>query len=191
MKDRHQKTRGAAAGVPPLAPDSTAALQEQVASLGEALAAGDGPEQLRERVIPRPADLAWDLHLLGELAKIPHPAVPVLLAELFGKSPDKKRRKALKKALHVLKTRGVRIPEDLLPREEPRSPTSPEAPVLLARISPVYGNGECYVILEGPREILGKRQPPDKPAERFPGFPGVPSFFPEQSGNGRSSGRNS
>ncbi len=156
MKDRHQKTRDVTEGVPPLAPDSAVALQERVARLKEALAAGHGPEYLQELLPPRPADLAWDLHLLSELAKIPHAAVPLLLADLFGKSPDKKRRKALKKALHVLKTRGVLIPEDLLPREEPRSPTPPEAPVLSARITPVYGNGECYVILEGPREILGR-----------------------------------
>ncbi len=104
---------------------------------------------------PRPEDLAWDLHLLRELEKIPHAAVPSLLAAFFGKSPDKKRRKALKRALHVLKTRGVSIPADLFPREEFEITAPTETPTVAAHLSPVFGNGERYVILEGPREILG------------------------------------
>ena len=41
---------------------------------------------------------------LGDLS---HPAIPPLLAALFGEARDKVRRKALKKTLHRLKTRGV------------------------------------------------------------------------------------
>jgi hypothetical protein len=155
MKDRQRKTRRAAAAPPPLAPDRAAALEKQLARLREALAAGAEPEQLRDLVTLEPADLDWDLHLLRELAKIPHAAIPTLLAALFGQSPDKERRKALKRALHVLKTRGLPVPDDLLPREGLTSPTSPEASAVSAHMSPVQGHGEYYVILEGPREILG------------------------------------
>ncbi len=155
MKDRHKKPRRPEAALAPLAPERASAMQEQLARLQAALDAGAEPELLRELVSPEPADPAWDLHLLKELAKIPHAAVPPLLAALFGQSPDKERRKALKRALHVLKTRGVPVLTDLLPREEPKPPPSSEAPAVAARISPVLGNGECFVIMEGPREILG------------------------------------
>jgi hypothetical protein len=155
MKDRQKKTRRAAEGLTPLPPESAAVLQEQVARLGDALAAGNGPETLQNLVTPRLDDPVWDLHLLKELEKIPHAAVPPLLAALFGQSPDKKRRKALKRALHVLRTRGVPVPEDLLPREEPGTPAPGETPTLLAQFSQVFGNGERYVILDGPREVLG------------------------------------
>jgi hypothetical protein len=142
MKDRHKKTRRAEAAPPPLAPEGAAALQEQLARLGEALAAGAEPEHLRELVTLEPADPAWEYHLLRELAKIPHAAVPPLLAALFGQSPDKERRKAVKRALHALKTRGVPVPGDLLPREAPQPSPAPEAPALTARLSPIYGHGE-------------------------------------------------
>ncbi len=155
MKARHKKPRRPDAAPAPLAPERAAALQEQLARLREALAAGADTEQLRDLVTLEPADLAWDLHLMRELGKIAHAAIPPLLAVLFGQSPDKERRKALKRALHVLRTRGVPVLTDLLPREGPKPPTSPEAPAVAARISPVLGNGECFVIMEGPREILG------------------------------------
>ncbi len=155
MKDRQKKTRRVTAGLTPLPPESDATLQEQVARLGKALAAGDDPKTLPDLITPRPDDSVWDLHLLKELEKIPHAAVPSLLVALFGQSPDKERRKALKRALHVLKTRGVPVPADLLPREAPGSPAPGDTPTLLAQLSPVFGNGERYVILDGPREILG------------------------------------
>jgi hypothetical protein len=155
MKDRHKKFRRPDAAPPPLAPERAAALQEQLARLGEALDAGAEAAQLRELVTLEPADPAWDLHLMRELAKIPHAAVPPLLAALFGHSPDKERRKALKRALHALKTRGLPVPGDLLPREAPQTSAAPEVPAVSAHMSPVLGHGEYYVILEGPREILG------------------------------------
>jgi hypothetical protein len=105
-------------------------------------------------VTPRAADLAWDLHLLRELEKIPHPAIPPLLAALFGQSPDKERRKALKRAWHVLQTRGVSISTDLLPLEQPATPVGANTSPLAARLSPIFGNGERYLVLEGPRDIL-------------------------------------
>jgi hypothetical protein len=156
MKDRQKKTRrGAAGDLTPLSPDHAAALQEQVARLREALAAGQEPQSLQDLVIPRPEDLAWDLHLLRELEKVPHAAMPPLVAALFGQSPDKERRKALKRALHVLQTKGVPIPAGLLSREHPETPAASDSPELLARVSPVFGDGERYVILEGPRDLLG------------------------------------
>lgn len=155
MKDRRPRTRRAAPGLTPLSPEITAALQDQVARLKAALAAGVSPEALRGVVTPRPDDPAWDFHLLRDLAKIPHEALPSLLAALFGPSPDKARRKALKRALHLLKTRGVPVPADLLPREAAGSPGPSAAPALVAHVSPLFGNGERYVLLEGPREILG------------------------------------
>jgi hypothetical protein len=154
MKDRQKKGRRAGAGLSPLPPDRAAALQEQMARLAEALAAGEELPTLQELVTPRGDDLAWDLHLLRELEKIPHPAIPPLLAALFGQSPDKERRKALKRAWHVMQTRGVPVSADLLPREQPASSVVADTSALVARLSPVFGNGERYVVLEGPREIL-------------------------------------
>jgi hypothetical protein len=156
MKDRHQKARRAAADLPPLPADSNAALQEQVTGLKEALAAGHNAASLADLVAPRPADPAFDLHLIRELGKIPHADIPPLLAALFGQNPDKERHKAVKRALHVLKTRGVPVPAELFFREEPARAQSP-APALEAQVSSIFGNGERYVILEGPREILGGR----------------------------------
>lgn len=154
MKDRQKKTRRAAAGLTPLSPERAAALQEQAAGLKEALAAGEDPRTFQDLVTPDPRDLDWDLHLLRELEKIPHPAIPSLLAALFGLSPDKERRKALKRALHVLKTKGVSVPADLLPREQPGRPLTADTIALSAQISPVLGTGDRYVILEGPRDRL-------------------------------------
>jgi len=154
MKDRQKKSRRAAAGLTSLPPERAVALQEQVARLKEALAAEEDLPPLQELVRTSPEDLDWDLHLLRELEKISHPAIPPLLAALFGPSPDKERRKALKRSLHVLKTRGVSIPDDLLPREGAGSPGAAKTPALTAQISPIYGPGERYVILEGPRDIL-------------------------------------
>ena len=155
MKERHQKTRRGAAGPPPLPPESAAALKEQVARLKEALAADQPSATLADLVTPRPADLTWDLHLMSELAKIAHAGVPPLLAVLFGQNPDKERYKALKKALHVLKTRGVPVPAELVLREAPESAQALEASGLQAQVSAIFGNGERYVILEGPRVVLG------------------------------------
>lgn len=156
MKDRKKKTRRETAGLTPLNPELAAALEEQVARLKAALAAEENLENLREAVVPCPDDLLWDLHLLRELAQIPHKAIPPLLAALFAQSADKVRRKALKRALHTLKTKGVPVPPDLLPREEAVqvTPASTLAPAFTAYLSPIYRDGERYVILEGPREIL-------------------------------------
>ena len=155
MKDRHKKTRRAGAHLPPLAPEDAHALQERLARLQEALTARTDPETLQNTISPRPDDLAWDLHLIQGLGKIPHAGIPGLLAALFGPSPDKERFKAIKKALHALKTRGITVPTELFSREEAGGPGAPGAEALQAQVSSIFGKGERYVILEGPREILG------------------------------------
>ena len=88
------------------------------------------------------------------LGALSHPAIPPLLAALFGAARDKVRRKALKKTLHRLKTRGVPCADDLLPREEV-SFGAPRPGVAKVFVSPIFGVGESYVILEGPPEVLG------------------------------------
>lgn len=155
MKDRRQKPRRAGTGLRPLPPEAALELKGQVARLTEALSTGAGPEALRDLATTRPEDAAWDLHLMQELEKARHAAVPALLAALFGKSPDKERQKALKRALHVLKTRGVPVADDLLPRKEPQGPIPQETPLFQGHLSPVFGHGESYVVLEAPRAILG------------------------------------
>ncbi len=156
-RERHKKTRPSpgAETLPPLPPESASALEAGIAALSAALAAGqEAPEQLRELIAARPGDLAWDLHLLARLATLKHAAVPPLLAALFGAAPDKPRRKALKRALHSLQTRGVPVPADLLPREEAAVMRS-RGPAPQAFASPIFGVGERYLVLEGPKEVLG------------------------------------
>lgn len=152
---RQKKTSPQAPALPPLAPDAAAALKDLAARLAAALEAGQDLETLQEMVSGQTGDQAWDLHLLAALSSLAHPGVPGLLAALFGASADKPRRKALKRAFHLLKTRGVPVPEDLLPREEAGPRRAPGRAPALAYVSPVLGNGERYVILEGPKETLG------------------------------------
>jgi hypothetical protein len=91
---------------------------------------------------------------MAALGALSHPAIPALLVALFGRARDKVRRKALKKTLHRLKTRGVAFSDDLLPREE-ASFGAPRPGAAKVFVSPIFGAGESYVILEGPPEILG------------------------------------
>jgi len=155
MKPRRKKSRLAAAGLPALTPERAAVLAEQVARVKEALATGPGLETLQTLVTPRADDLAWDLHLLTELGKISHAEIPPLLAALFGQSPDKERRKALKRTLHLLKTKGVPVRDELFVRKNAAVSQEQPTSVLKAHLSPVFGTGERYVILEGPRQVLG------------------------------------
>ena len=91
---------------------------------------------------------------MAALTDIGHPAIPGLLAALFGQAGDKARRKGLKRALHQLRTRGVPVPAELLPREEPV--IGQAKPVeTRALVSPVLGNGDSLVVLEAPKELLG------------------------------------
>jgi hypothetical protein len=139
--------------LPPLAPELAAHLQEQVAAADAALAAGRDVEAVAALVTPAPQDPFWDQHLMAALTQLAHPAVPALLAALFGESRDKLRRKALKRALHLLQTRGLPVPPDLLPREEPDFGV-PRPGSYKAKVSAFFGVGLLYVILEGPQETL-------------------------------------
>ncbi len=112
------------------------------------------PETIRKQVVTNPEDPRWDLHLLAALGNLNHPAIPPLLAALFGSSPDRTRRKALKRVLHLLKTRGVPVPAALLPREEPEF-GKVRPPEVKSLVSPVLGNGDSVVVLEAPKEVLG------------------------------------
>ena len=105
--------------LPPLPPEAAAALAAQVAVVAAACDAGRDLESLKSLVTVNPQDTLWDLHLMAALAEVGHPAIPPLLAALFGEAADKARRKGLKRALHLLQTRGVPVPGELLPREEP------------------------------------------------------------------------
>jgi hypothetical protein len=144
-----------AAGPPRLPAEAAAALQDLAGRAAAGLEEGRGPEDLRQMLAATIGDLDWDLHLIAALGRLAHPGVPGLLAALFGANLDKPRRKALKRSLHLLKTRGVPVPEDLLPRVEAAPLRAPGRSPALAYVSQVLGNGERYVILEGPKEVLG------------------------------------
>lgn len=156
MKDRQKKAKKARQALEPLPQEAAARLADQINRVRDALAAGKDPEAVKSAVTPQPDDLRWDLHLIASLAEIRHEAIPRILTGIFGQSPDKERRKALKRALHVLKTRGVVVPEGLLPREEARERMAVLSPAARAYVSPIFGDGQRYVILEGPREFLGR-----------------------------------
>ena len=142
------------AGLPPLPPEADAALQAQVAVVAAACEAGRDLESLQGFVTANPADALWDQHLMAALGNISQPLMPPLLAALFGGATDKPRRKALRRALHLLRTRGVPVPAGLLPREEPL--IGRERPLAVkSLVSAVLGNGDSVVVLEAPKEILG------------------------------------
>jgi hypothetical protein len=155
MTRKKKGTEIEAAALPRLAADAAAALQDVAARVAAALEEGRDPEALKQMVAETTGDLAWDLHLMAALGRLAHPGTPGLLAALFGAEADKVRRKALKRALHLLKTKGVPVPEDLLPRGEAVPQRAPGRGPALAHISQILGNGDRYVILEGPKEILG------------------------------------
>jgi len=155
MTPQKKGSKTGASGLPPLPAELAARLRDLKAQLAAGLEAGRDPESLRQMLAATTGDPAWDLHLLAALGGLAHPGIPGLLAALFGAAPDKPRRKALKRALHLLKTRGVPVPEDLLPREEAGPRRAPGRGPILAHISQILGNGDRYVILEGPKEILG------------------------------------
>jgi len=138
----------------PLGPEERARLESQVAGLAAALEAGVPEAALQEHLTPDPQDPRWDAHLMAALGALNHPAIPLLLAACFGGARDRVRRKALKKTLHRLKTRGVPVPDDLLPREE-ASLGAPRPGATAVFVSPCFSRGESFVILEGPPEILG------------------------------------
>ena len=155
MKQRLRKIRVRDAdGLPALPPEAAAGLKAHVDRVAHALEAEADPESLKALVQPQPHDPRWDLDLMAALGALAHPAIPPLLAALFGAALDKARRKFLKRTLHLMQTRGVPVAPDLLPREAPR-PLVAERAAPRAYASQVLGNGYRFVILEGPREYLG------------------------------------
>ncbi|MDO9530889.1 MAG: hypothetical protein Q7O12_01995 [Deltaproteobacteria bacterium] len=152
-RQKRAKARGAAEPTP-LSPEARANLESQVARVAGFLSAEVDPAALQAQVSPDPQDPDWDAHLIAALGALSHPAIPPLLAALFGAARDKLRRKALKKTLHRLKTRGVAMAPDLLPKEEV-SFGAPRPGAAKVFVSPIFGIGESYVILEAPPEILG------------------------------------
>ena len=152
--ERQKRAKARSANLAPLAPEARARLEAQVAGVAGALESGAEPAAILEKVTPDPQDPDWDAHLMAALGALNHPAIPPLLAARFGEARDKIRRKALKKTLHGLKTRGVAMAADLLPREE-ASFGAPRPGAAKVFVSPIFGAGESYVILEGPPEILG------------------------------------
>jgi hypothetical protein len=137
-----------------LPPEAQTSLEAQVAAVAAACHAEPDLKTLQELVSPDPQDPLWDLNLMAALGNIRHPQIPLLLAAFFGKSPDRSRRKALKRVLHLLQTRGIPVPGEAFPREEPLIARE-RAPAVKAVVSPVMGNGDTVIILEAPREILG------------------------------------
>jgi len=152
-RQKKAKARGAAEP-PPLSPEARARLESQMARVVGFLSTEVEPGVLEAQVSPDPQDPDWDAYLIEALGALSHPAIPPLLAALFGDVRDKIRRKALNKTLHRLKTRGVAFSDGLLPKEEVSfgAPRRGAAKVL---VSPIFGVGESYVILEGPPELLG------------------------------------
>ncbi|MCK9374908.1 MAG: hypothetical protein M0P73_02035 [Syntrophobacterales bacterium] len=140
-------------GLAPLAPELQARLESQIAQVAAALQAEAGLDALKALVTPDPQDFEWDVHLMAALGAVKHPAMAPLLAALFGEARDKVRRKALKKTLHQLQTRGIAVPHDLLPREEVQV-GAPRPGTAKALVSPLFGDGDCYLILQGPPEVL-------------------------------------
>ena len=152
-RQKRAKARGANEPAP-LSPEARVRLESQVARVVGFLSDEVEPAALQALVSPEPQDPDWDAHLIAALGSLSHPAIPPLLAALFGPARDKIRRKALKKTLHRLKTRGVAMAPDLLPKEEV-SFGAPRPGAAKVFVSPIFGIGESYVILEAPPEILG------------------------------------
>ncbi|MEJ5329474.1 MAG: hypothetical protein WHT07_04915 [Desulfobaccales bacterium] len=142
------------ASLPPLSPEAAARLAALKEEVRRGLEAELPVEELLARMGAPEPDPAWPEHLLATLAELRHPGVPRLLAALFGREPDPRLRKALKKALHRLQTQGIPVPPDLLPAPEAAS-RPPVAPEVTARVTPIFGQGERFLVLEGSRAVLG------------------------------------
>jgi hypothetical protein len=151
--ERRKTAKALSRSAASLAAEAEARLANQVAELVAALESGADPAALAKHLTSEAQDPEWDVRLMAVLGALRHPAIPALLVELFGRATDKLRRKALKKTLHLLKTRGVAVPEDILPKEE-MSVGVPRPGTATAFVTPIFGNGESYVILEGSPEVL-------------------------------------
>ncbi len=81
-----------------------------------------------------------DLVIVNSLAILPEPKSAEILQKMYRQSPNKDVTKAIKKALHRLKTQGIRV-DELEPTAdtEPvwRSPPTPQPQAYLSSIDPV------------------------------------------------------
>ena len=83
---KRAKARGTADPAP-LDPEARARLESQVAGVVRALETEVEPAALKAQVSPDPQDPDWDAHLMAALGALSHPAIPPLLAALFGRGP--------------------------------------------------------------------------------------------------------
>ena len=68
-------------------PEARARLESQVAGVVRALETEVEPAALMTLVTPDEDDPDWDAHLMAALGGLSHPAIPPLLAALFGEPP--------------------------------------------------------------------------------------------------------
>lgn len=143
----------ALAPLPPASREALQALQEQVK---QALAEERDSEALLALLAQYPpGELAWDLALLAVLSRIVHPAIPEVLARHFAPVLDKPRQKALKKAFHLLKTRGLTIPAGIIPQTETSLARRPETTPWEGLVSTIDAFGSRIIVLKGPKAGLG------------------------------------
>jgi len=92
-----------------------------------------------------------EIALLEALARMPHPLLPAVLQAHFGGRGGKSQQKALKKALHHLKTQGVDVPAAFFKDQAPSivAPVAAASP-MTAYISRVEGNGSRMVAFHLP-----------------------------------------
>jgi hypothetical protein len=128
-------------------------LTTLVGLVHQALAQGADKDQVLAILAANPINAPEvELALLEALARLTHPLVPEILQAHFGRTHDKTRQKALKKAFHHLKAQGVEIPPELTKPEAGVvvKPLLSEAPVK-GYMSRLEGNGSRMVILQLPR----------------------------------------
>ncbi len=137
------------AGLPEADREAVAALITQVQ---HALADHTPPAEIAAHLSARmPLPPAVTGVLIEALAHLAHPDMPAVLQIAFGDSSDKARQKALKKALHHLKTQGVAIaPEFTRPTGaaivRPMAGTS----AAKAYMSRIEGNGSRLLAIHLP-----------------------------------------
>ncbi|RLA90076.1 MAG: hypothetical protein DRG58_03345 [Deltaproteobacteria bacterium] len=126
---------------------SQAALTELLERVKQTLAGGQGSEAILEILASQPPGrLAWDLALIDQLARIPHPALPEALLGYFGPGLEKIRYKALKKAFHAWKSRQVPVPA-LHPPKDTTPIRLPDTEPSEGYLSIIDGAGSRMVVL--------------------------------------------
>jgi hypothetical protein len=137
-----------------LQPEPRETLTPLLAQVNQSLLHGFDKEQILEILATNPVqDPEAELALLEALARLTHPLVPEILQAHFGRTPDKTRQKALKKAFHHLKAHGVEIPPDLVKPDQSTAIKQIVTPALVkGYMSRIEGNGSRMLILHLPRQ---------------------------------------